>query len=85
MKSRIVPIGNSRGVRIPKPLLEQIGLAGEVEMTVQEGSLIIRPTRRPRAGWARAFEAMACQGDDVLLDAGTLPSTRWDEEEWEWR
>jgi antitoxin MazE len=82
MKTRIVRIGNSHGVRIPKPLLEQVGLRGEVEIDVQDGSLVIKPAT-PRAGWAEAFQAMAEQGDDALLDPAT--PTSWDEEEWEWR
>ena len=53
MKTRIVPIGNSQGIRIPKVLLEQVGLKGEVELSVDGDSLIIRPAASPRAGWAR--------------------------------
>lgn len=84
MKTRIVPIGNSKGIRIPKLLLEQTGLSGEVEISVHKGALLIRPTNRPRAGWAAAFQEMARRGDDHLLDAG--PSlTAWDEDEWQWQ
>jgi antitoxin MazE len=84
MRTRIVRIGNSRGVRIPKLLLEQSGLDGEVEMNAENGSLLIRPVRKPRAGWALAFRKMAAQGDDAILD--DLPATlsSWDENEWEW-
>ena len=84
MKTRIVRIGNSQGIRIPKPLLEQTGLSGEVEITAEDDSLIIRPAARARAGWDATFKEMAARGDDALLD-GDLPSlTHWDEEEWEW-
>ncbi len=83
MRARIIRVGNSHGIRIPKPLLQQSGLSGDVEIGVKNGSLIIRSTRRPRSGWAEAFQAMAEAGDDRLLDAQT--STRWDQEEWEWR
>ncbi len=62
MKTCIVRIGNSQGVRIPKPLLEQTGLQGEVEITAEQDALVIRPTRRPRKGWACAFEEMARRG-----------------------
>ena len=85
MKTHIVRIGNSRGVCIPKPLLEQSGLQGEVEITVEDDSLVIRPVRRPREGWAAAFREMAKQSDDVLLDAEKPTSTNWDESEWERR
>jgi antitoxin MazE len=84
MKARIVPIGNSRGIRIPKILLEQTGLSGEVEISTENEALVIRPVRKPRAGWALAFQKMAERGDDTLLDE-TPSLSRWDEDEWEWR
>ena len=86
MKTRIVPIGNSQGVRIPKLLLEQAGLSGEVEIRAEGGALVIRPAKKPRADWAAAFQRMAQRGDDVLLDDEAGPSlSEWDEGEWEWR
>jgi antitoxin MazE len=83
MKARIIQIGNSQGIRIPKPLLEQSGLGEEVEIDVQPGEIIIRAGRRPREGWDEAFRAMAERGDDALLD-GEISTTTWDDEEWEW-
>jgi antitoxin MazE len=68
MKTRIVRIGNSWGVRIPKPLLERSGLTDEVEIEAQADQLVIRPARRPREGWAEAFRAMAERGDDALIE-----------------
>jgi antitoxin MazE len=85
MKTRIVRIGNSQGVRIPKPLLEQTGLSGEVEMIAQDGSLVIRTARRPRAGWITAFQEMARRGEDALLDNVSPSLATWDEDDWEWR
>ena len=85
MKARIVAIGNSQGIRIPKPLLEQTGLAGEVEISAAGGTLVIRPVKRPRAGWAAAFQEMARRGDDALLDDAAPSLSAWDEGEWEWR
>ncbi len=84
MKVRIVPIGNSQGIRIPKPLLEQTGISGEVEISAERDSLVIRPARRPRANWAAAFRKMADRGDDALLDE-TPGLSNWDKEEWQWR
>ena len=84
MITHIVRIGNSQGVRIPKPLIEQAGLTGAVEMIVQDNSLVIRPAVTARAGWAAAFQKMAQVGDDRLLDESLPLSTKWDEEEWEW-
>jgi antitoxin MazE len=84
MKTKIVRIGNSRGLRIPKPLLEQTGLKGDVEIRVEDQSLVISPLRDPRSDWGEAFEAMAVRGDDRLLDEDWV-STEWDELEWEWK
>jgi antitoxin MazE len=83
MKTRIVRIGNSRGVRIPKLLLEQSGLGAEVELELRDGKIIIGPASRPRRGWEAAFLSMAEHGDDAVLDAAA-PGPSWDDEEWEW-
>ena len=84
MRTRIVRIGNSRGVRIPRPLLEQIGLHGEVELSAEHGSLVIRPARKPRSGWDGAFRAMARRGEDALLDDVAPSLSAWDEAEKAW-
>jgi antitoxin MazE len=84
MKTRIINIGNSRGIRIPKPLIEQTGLTDEVEISVRENALLIRAAGRPRAGWADAFKRMATQGDDHGLDVEPPLPTQFDEDEWEW-
>jgi antitoxin MazE len=83
VRTSIIQIGNSQGVRIPKPLLEQSGLTGEVELEVQEDQIVIRSARRAREDWGERFKAMAEQGDDRFLTEETLPTT-WDEKEWEW-
>ena len=85
MKTRVVRIGNSQGIRIPKALLEQTGLHGEVEISAKDDSLIIRPVRRPREGWAAAFQEMARRGDDAPLDDVAPSLSSWDEDDWEWR
>ncbi len=82
VKAPLVKIGNSRGIRIPKVIIDQVGLGDEVEIDVQRDRLVIRPTARPRYGWDEQFEAMAQHGDDQLLDA-PMP-TRWDRSEWKW-
>jgi len=86
MKTRIVQIGNSRGIRIPKPLLEQTGLCDEVDITAEANGLVIRPIRKkkkPRQGWAEAFKEMHRQGHDALL-GGDHSLSDWDLGEWEW-
>ncbi len=83
-KARIVRIGNSRGIRIPKPLLDQAKLGDEVELEVAEGQVVIRAVRNPRIGWDEQFAKMAELGDDRLLDAEIADLTSWDSDEWEW-
>ena len=82
-KTRIVQIGNSKGIRVPKVLLEHARLPDEVELQAENGRLIVRAVQGPRAGWAEAAKTMHARGDDQLLDVTT--SSRFDEKEWRWR
>lgn len=82
IRARIVKIGNSQGIRIPKLLLEQSGIHTEVEIEVQGDHLTIRTAPYSRDGWDEAFATMAEQHDDVLLDEAN--ATDWDQTEWEW-
>jgi antitoxin MazE len=85
VKSRIVKIGNSRGIRIPKILLDQANLGDEIEVEVQGDKLIIRSFRHPRQGWDEQFAEMARCGDDQLLESATMNLSNWDKNEWEWK
>jgi len=82
MKTRIVRIGNSRGVRIPKPLLEEAGLEDEVHLTLGADGILISPATAARTGWAAAAELVRERGEADLLDAPS--ATRFDESSWEW-
>ena len=82
MRARLVQIGNSRGIRIPKPFIEQAGLTEEVEIEVRDGAIVITARVAPREEWAQAAKRMHEAGDDALLDPPT--ATRFDEEEWTW-
>ena len=85
MITKIVKIGNSQGIRIPKILLEQSGLSDEVELEVTKNQLIIRSKKSRRQGWEDLFRAMAKNKDDQLLDKENLMNqSSWDAEEWEW-
>lgn len=84
MKTRIIRIGKSRGIRIPKRLLEAADLHGEVELTARPGVLSIQSLRHPRAGWVEAFAEMAKRGDDNLLADTSLALSEWDDKEWGW-
>lgn len=82
-RSRIVKIGNSHGIRIPKLLLRQVGLVGEVEVEAQADQLVIRPVKVARQNWEQAFAEMAKAGDDRLLDRDSILLTIWEANEWE--
>lgn len=83
MSTTLVRIGNSRGIRIPKALLEQCHLEGTVLLEVERDRLVIRPATNPRQEWDEAFRHMTEAGDDVLLDSDAAPID-WDQTEWEW-
>jgi len=80
MKTRLISIGNSRGVRLPKPLIEEAGLSDEVEIRVRAGAIVIAAAPQPRAGWAEAAQRLSTRGEEEVLEA----PTHFDEEEWEW-
>lgn len=84
IRTHIVKIGNSRGVRIPKVLLDQAKLVDEIEIELQGDKLIIHPLRNPRQGWDEQFVEMARRGDDKLLDSEAVSPSNWDKDEWEW-
>lgn len=84
MKTKIVRIGNSQGIRIPKSVLHQCHLDGPVEIDVQRNQLVVRSASRPRSGWDEAFRSMHQAGDDQLLDRERSSPSRWDQDEWQW-
>ena len=82
--ARLVRIGNSQGIRIPKPLTQQAGLEGrDLELTVVDDGLLVHAVRSVREGWREAFEAMREAGEDTLL-LEDLGASSFDDEEWEW-
>ena len=82
MKARLVRIGNSRGIRLPKPLIEEAGLTDEVEIRVRGRAVIIRPVGAARATWAEAARKMRERDEDRMV-AEPAP-TKFDDEEWTW-
>lgn len=82
MHVSVVAIGNSRGIRIPKSILQQLNIEERVELEVHDKELLIRPVRsKPREGWAEEFALMHQNGDDTLL----LDEVHEKEEfSWEW-
>ena len=84
MRTSIVRIGNSQGIRIPKALIEQCHLGTDVELEIEDKKLIISSATQPRQGWGEKFQVMATSGDGSLLDGELINQSTWDENEWEW-
>lgn len=80
--TKIVRIGNSRGIRVPKLLLDHAALPDEVELRAERGRLVVSAAKRPRSGWAEAARQMHSRGHDTLLDEAT--PTRFDRVAWRW-
>jgi antitoxin MazE len=83
MRARVIKIGNSQGLRIPKPILDQTGIKEDVEIEVDKNQIIIRPVKNAREGWDAAFKIMREKGDDGSIIDDNI-SHSWDEEEWQW-
>lgn len=81
MKAQIIRIGNSQGIRIPKTLLEDGKISGEVELELHEDGILIRSLQKPRAGWDSAFKAAAETDDDQTLSE---TPTAFEKKEWQW-
>ena len=81
-RARIIRIGNSRGIRIPKSILEQSELPEEVEVRAEPGRLIVTGVRQPRAGWSEAAKEMSTRHEGQLLDEPT--ATGFDRDDWRW-
>ena len=85
MITKVIKIGNSRGIRIPKYIIEQKGLNDEVELEVKNDSLVIKPVKKTRANWDLSFKLMSENKDDILLDEESLlHQNSWNNDEWVW-
>lgn len=84
VKTGLVRIGNSRGIRLPKPMIEEHGFSAGVELHSQPDGVLIKPAKRyAREGWEEMAKAMAAAGDDELLIPDTIVN-EWDRTEWTW-
>ena len=81
MKAQIIQIGNSQGIRIPKAVLEETKLSGEVELEVTPEGLLIRNLKKPRGDWDAVFKSLADTDDD--LSVSDTP-TGFAKKEWQW-
>lgn len=85
MRAKLVSIGNSKGVRLPRAIIEQAGLTEEIELEVKGGRLVVSPVKALRAGWDEAFQKMHEKGDDRLLDETEAHAfAKRDETGWMW-
>lgn len=84
MKAQIVSIGNSQGIRIPKTLLEQSNLSGEVDLELCDSGIIIKKTKNPRENWEEAFKAMSENDDDEIPGDGLGIKSAFDKDHWRW-
>jgi antitoxin MazE len=67
MEVSVIKIGNSKGIRLSKALLDRYNIKDSVEVIIEKGQIAIKPLSRPRKGWEKAFRAMAENGDDKLF------------------
>ncbi len=67
MEIKVINIGNSKGIRLPKALLEQYNISDTLELILEKGRIILKPISVPRKGWEKSFEQMHKNGDDTLL------------------
>ena len=81
MKAQIIRIGNSQGIRIPKTLIEDGKLSGEVELELHEDGILIRSLQKPRANWDARFKT-ASEADDDQPTGDTR--TSFENKEWQW-
>ncbi len=81
---KIIQIGNSKGIRLSKSLIEQYNMKDEVLLEAKKDSIVIHPVENSRVDWEKSFEKMRLRGDDMLLDEGTELDSEWEQAEWQW-
>jgi antitoxin MazE len=79
MELSIIQIGNSKGIRLPKTILERYHITDRVEMILEKGQIILRPISEPRKGWDKAFRKMHQEGEDELLFDDVFEDETFDE------
>ena len=84
MKTNLIQIGNSKGIRIPKSLIEQYQLGGEIELIPSRNGLLITSSSKPRSGWEDVFKDSAAGQKDSDSSAWRSVSNKFDNEEWSW-
>ncbi|QQS34354.1 MAG: AbrB/MazE/SpoVT family DNA-binding domain-containing protein [Acidobacteriota bacterium] len=80
MKAQIIQIGNSQGLRLPKMMLEESGISGEVDLELRDEGILIKRSGKPREGWDAAFRSIAENDDELTADG----SNDFDRRQWQW-
>ncbi|MEP2274465.1 MAG: AbrB/MazE/SpoVT family DNA-binding domain-containing protein [Reichenbachiella sp.] len=79
METSIIKIGNSKGLRLSKQILEQYHITDKVELILEEDKIILKPIEEPRKGWNQAFQQMSQNGDDNMLITDVFNDEEFDE------
>ncbi len=79
MEISVINIGNSKGIRLPKSILEQYNITDTLELILEKGKIILMPKAKPRKGWGQAFKEMHLNGDDKLLVNDVFDDEKLDE------
>ena len=83
--ARLIKIGNSQGVRIPKAIIEQAQLEGQdLRFKVVDDGLMLQPVRRPRQGWKEQFDKAVDSSESARTDQDWLDAPLSSKEDWEW-
>ncbi len=79
MELSVINIGNSKGIRLSKTILEKYNISDKIERILEKGYIILKPKTEPRKGWEKAFKKMHENGDDQLLMADVFEDENFDE------
>ena len=79
MEANIIKIGNSKGIRLSKTILEKYNLRDKVEMILERGQIILKPIDTPRENWEEKFKEMNANNDDQLLIDDVFEDEHFDE------
>ena len=79
MEVSIIQIGNSKGLRLSKTVLDKYHITDKIEMILENDHIVLRPLKEPRKGWSEAFQEMHASGDDQLLIDDVFDDENFDE------
>ena len=83
MKIKLINIGNSKGLRLPKTIIQQYKIGEDLQIELQEDGILLKPLTKPRAGWSEQFEK-AVKPIEKQEKNWMEARNRFDKEEWTW-